>query len=93
MTSIAAVAALAGVSTATVSRVLNRTKAVNDETRERVEAAVAKLGYRANPFARSLISGESRLILVIVPDMTLCRSSDPTPWSSASTTSPPVRNS
>lgn len=67
--SIAAVAALAGVSTATVSRVLNRTKAVNDETRERVQAAVAKLGYRANPFARSLISGESRLILVIVPDM------------------------
>lgn len=67
--SIAAVAALAGVSTATVSRVLNQTKAVNAETRERVQAAVAKLGYRANPFARSLISGESRLILVIVPDM------------------------
>lgn len=63
-----AVAALAGVSTATVSRVLNRSKPVNAETRERVEAAVAQLGYRANPFARSLISGESRLILVLVPD-------------------------
>lgn len=67
--SIAAVAALAGVSTATVSRVLNQTKAVNAETRERVEAAVAQLGYRANPFARSLTSGESRLILVVVPDV------------------------
>lgn len=66
--SISAVAALAGVSTATVSRVLNRSKPVNAETRERVEAAVAQLGYRANPFARSLMSGESRLILVLVPD-------------------------
>ncbi|MFG6428969.1 LacI family DNA-binding transcriptional regulator [Roseateles sp. LYH14W] len=67
--SIAAVAALAGVSTATVSRVLNQSKPVNAETRERVEAAVAQLGYRANPFARSLTSGESRLILVVVPDV------------------------
>ncbi len=67
--SIAAVAALAGVSTATVSRVLNQSKPVNAETRGRVEAAVAQLGYRANPFARSLISGASQLILVVVPDM------------------------
>jgi len=57
------------VSTATVSRVLNQSKPVNAETRERVEAAVAQLGYRANPFARSLTSGESRLILVVVPDV------------------------
>lgn len=67
--SIAAVAALAGVSTATVSRVLNQSKPVNAETRERVQAAVAQLGYRANPFARSLTRGESRLILVVVPDV------------------------
>src|SRR5215469_13356137 len=67
--SIAAVATLAGVSTATVSRVLNQSKPVNAETRERVEAAVTQLGYRANPFARSLTRGESRLILVVVPDM------------------------
>ena len=67
--SIAAVAALAGVSTATVSRVLNQSKPVSAEIRERVEAAVAQLGYRANPFARSLISGESRLILLVVPDI------------------------
>lgn len=67
--SIAAVAALAAVSTATVSRVLNQSKPVSAEIRERVEAAVARLGYRANPFARSLLSGESRLILVVVPDI------------------------
>ncbi|MEK8026908.1 LacI family DNA-binding transcriptional regulator [Ideonella sp. BYS139W] len=66
--SISAVAALAGVSTATVSRVLNRSKPVNAETQQRVEAAVSQLGYRANPFARSLTSGESRLILVLTPD-------------------------
>lgn len=66
--SIAEVAQLAGVSTATVSRVLNRSKPVNEDTRLRVEAAVHQLGYRANPFARSLMSGESRLILVLVPD-------------------------
>jgi len=66
--SIVAVATLAGVSTATVSRVLNRSKPVNADTRQRVEAAVAQLGYRANPFARTLSSGESRLILVLVPD-------------------------
>jgi DNA-binding LacI/PurR family transcriptional regulator len=67
--SIAAVAALAEVSTATVSRVLNQSKPVNSDTRLRVETAVAQLGYRANPFARSLSSGESRLILVLVPDI------------------------
>lgn len=67
-TSISAVAELAGVSTATVSRVLNQSKPVSAQTRERVEAAVAQLGYRANPFARSLMSGQSRLILVLVPD-------------------------
>lgn len=67
--SISAVAALAGVSTATVSRVLNQSKPVNAETRERVEAAVARLSYRANPFARSLTSGESRLILIMVPGL------------------------
>lgn len=68
LASISAVAAQAGVSIATVSRVLNGTKAVNAATRERVEAAVAQLGYRANALARSLGRGESRLLLVLVPD-------------------------
>lgn len=66
--SISAVAEQAGVSIATVSRVINASKPVSADTRERVEAAVAALGYRANPFARSLMRGESRLLLVLVPD-------------------------
>lgn len=66
--SINAVAALAGVSTATVSRVLNNSKPVNDATRRKVEAAVAQLGYRANAFGRILRKAESRLLLVLVPD-------------------------
>ena len=66
--SISAVAAHAGVSIATVSRVLNASKPVSADTRERVETAVATLGYRANALARSLMRGESRLLLVLVPD-------------------------
>jgi DNA-binding LacI/PurR family transcriptional regulator len=66
--SISAVAGHAGVSIATVSRVLNGTKAVNADTRARVEAAVDALGYRANALARSLMRGETRLLLVLVPD-------------------------
>ncbi|PQO99885.1 LacI family transcriptional regulator [Massilia phosphatilytica] len=66
--SISAVAEQAGVSIATVSRVINASKPVSADTRERVEAAVAALGYRANALARSLTRGESRLLLVLVPD-------------------------
>ncbi len=66
--SIDAVAKLAGVSTATVSRVMNGTKAVSQSARSRVERSVAELGYRANAFGRSLSTGRSRLILVLVPD-------------------------
>jgi DNA-binding LacI/PurR family transcriptional regulator len=66
--SISTVAARAGVSIATVSRVINASKPVSADTRERVEAAVAALGYRAYPFARSLTPGASRLLLVLVPD-------------------------
>lgn len=68
MASISAVASAAGVSIATVSRVLNGTKAVNADTRARVEAAVEALGYRTNALARSLMRGETRLLLVLVPD-------------------------
>jgi DNA-binding LacI/PurR family transcriptional regulator len=68
LASISSVAQHAGVSIATVSRVLNGTKAVNDDTRARVEASVAALGYRANALARSLMRGETRLLLVLVPD-------------------------
>ncbi|WP_244129592.1 LacI family DNA-binding transcriptional regulator [Burkholderia gladioli] len=66
--SIDAVAREAGVSIATVSRVLNGTKAVSAATRQRVESAVKALDYRANPFGRSLSTGESRIVLMLMPD-------------------------
>ena len=50
------VAAVAGVSHQTVSRVLNGLSGVRPETKERVEAAVAGLGYRCNLAARMLAS-------------------------------------
>lgn len=66
--SIHAVAERAGVSIATVSRVLNNSKPVNDDTRRRVEEAVQALGYRTNMAGRSLAKSQSRLLMVLVPD-------------------------
>jgi len=48
------VASLAGVSTSTVSHVLNETRHVEPETRERVLSAVKSVGYRRDALARSL---------------------------------------
>ena len=62
------VAALAGVSIKTVSRVVNREPNVRDETRARVEKAISKLKYRPNQAARSLASHHSRLIGLIYDD-------------------------
>ncbi len=56
------VAELAGVSIMTVSRVLNGHPHVNAATRERVEHAVAALGYHANMAARTLAGGRSHVI-------------------------------
>ncbi|MFG6443288.1 LacI family DNA-binding transcriptional regulator [Roseateles sp. LKC17W] len=56
------VAALAKVSIRTVSRVINRSKFVNAETRSRVEAAVEELGFRPSLRARGLATGRSYLI-------------------------------
>lgn len=61
------VAQLAGVSTATVSRVLNSPEQVDPATRERVRAAAAKLRYVPHGAARSLRSQRSRLIGAVVP--------------------------
>src|SRR6478736_4045404 len=59
------VARLAGVSHQTVSRVLNAHPNVKPETRRRVEAAIAELGYRRNVAARTLVTGRSSTIGVI----------------------------
>jgi LacI family transcriptional regulator len=61
------VAAVAGVSTATASRALNRPAAVSDALRDRVGAAVAQLRYLPNQTARALSSLHSGLVGVLVP--------------------------
>jgi LacI family transcriptional regulator, repressor for deo operon, udp, cdd, tsx, nupC, and nupG len=66
--SIADVAQRAGVSVATVSRVLNGHTNVRQPTREKVLEAVAASGYRINELARNLRTAESRLLLTMVPD-------------------------
>jgi DNA-binding LacI/PurR family transcriptional regulator len=58
------VARAAGVSQATVSRALSGSSEVSEETRARVQAVAARLGYRPNLVARSLVRGESRTIAV-----------------------------
>jgi len=63
-----AVAELAGVSTATVSRVLNDSARVSDTARRSVEAAVAKLGYVPNPAARSLARRRTDTIALVVSE-------------------------
>ncbi|WP_307717612.1 LacI family DNA-binding transcriptional regulator [Streptomyces sp. V4I23] len=63
------VARRAGVSTATVSRVLNRNYPVAAATRERVEAAMRELGYVVNAHARALAGVSGRTVGIIVNDV------------------------
>lgn len=63
------VARAAGVSPATVSRVLNGTAGVKPEKIEKVRAALAQFGYKANPFARSLLSEGLKVVGVLVPNL------------------------
>lgn len=63
------VAEAAGVSVTTVSRVLSNHGPVRAEVRERVQAAIAQLGYRPNAAARRLRSGDTATIGLIVSDV------------------------
>lgn len=63
------VARLAGVSSATVSRVLNQSDKVQSETRRRVLDAMEQLQYAPNMSSRNLRRQETRMILVIVPTL------------------------
>jgi LacI family transcriptional regulator len=63
------VATTAGVSPATVSRVLNQSATVTPKTKERVMLAIEKLGYHPNAAAKNLRSQRSMTICVIVPDI------------------------
>lgn len=69
MASIKDVALKAGVSIATVSRMMAGKGYVSEETRERVQAAIDELGYRPNRVAQSLREQKSRIIGLIVSDI------------------------
>ncbi len=70
MSTMVDVARLAGVSTATVSRVLNDPDRVKTETRETVLRAIASCGYQYNALARGFVTKRSNTIGVIVPSIT-----------------------
>lgn len=67
--SIRHVAAIAGVSVATVSRVLNTPELVKPDTADRVRSAIRRLNYRPNPFAKGLTTRRSRLLGLSVPEL------------------------
>ncbi|MGY2895329.1 LacI family DNA-binding transcriptional regulator [Deinococcus sp. UYEF24] len=67
---IADVARHAGVSTATVSFVLNKTKTVTAEVRDRVLSSTQELGYQPSHAARALRTGKTATIGLIIPDLT-----------------------
>ncbi|MFA5719502.1 MAG: LacI family DNA-binding transcriptional regulator, partial [Acholeplasmataceae bacterium] len=64
------VALAAGVSLATVSRVLNNPEKVKEETRNRVLKVIDELGYRPNVIARGLASRKTTTVGVLVSDVT-----------------------
>ena len=76
------VAAAAGVSVTTVSLVLNdRPARVSTEKREAIARAVKQLNYVPNQNARSLVTKQSKLVALIVPDIETCSSRrSPNAW-------------
>jgi LacI family transcriptional regulator len=69
MANIYEVAALAGVSLATVSRVINPGAKVSDKTREKVLAAMQQLGYQPNAIAQALATRTSNCVGVMVSEL------------------------
>jgi LacI family transcriptional regulator len=67
---IAKVAAQAGVGVGTVSRVLNGSPSVSEETRQRVLEAIAALDYRPSAVARALSTGRTNAVGVVAPFFT-----------------------
>lgn len=64
------VAARAGVSHQTVSRVINGVERVSPKTREKVERAIAELGYRPNALAREMSLGRTHAFACLSPNLT-----------------------
>ena len=70
MSTIRDVAERAGVSTMTVSRVINNSGYISQDARERVEAAVAEIGYVPNTLARSLRFKQTKTLALVLTDIT-----------------------
>lgn len=65
------IARIAGVSVATVSRVVNnKSKGVSEETRKRIWQLVEEYNYQPSAMARGLVTGTSKIIGLIIPDIT-----------------------
>jgi len=64
------VAARAGVSHQTVSRVINNSERVNDDTRTRVQAAISEMGYLPNAIARFMARGRTYNLACFSPNLT-----------------------
>jgi LacI family transcriptional regulator len=64
------VAQRAGVSISTVSHVINETRFVSDELRERVLRAMRVLDYQPNVVARSLRTKRTQMVALVIPDIT-----------------------
>jgi len=69
---LADVAAAAGVSKAAVSRVINDAPGVSAQTREHVRKVIAQLGFRPDPVARALASGHGDVVELVVVDHPSC---------------------
>ncbi len=69
MTTLLDVARRAGVSKSTVSNVIRGASLVSESTRERVERAIADVGYHPNAIARALKARTSTAIGIVVPDL------------------------
>ncbi|MER6611885.1 LacI family DNA-binding transcriptional regulator [Streptomyces xantholiticus] len=72
METIVDVSQLAGVSTSTVSHVLNATRPVREDTRSRVQAAIRATGYRRDSVARAMRRSRTDSIGLVVSDVTSC---------------------
>jgi len=58
-----------GISTASVSRALNRPERVSEKMRERVKTAADEMGYRTNMLGSSLRTSKTKNIMAIIPDL------------------------
>ncbi|MFD0670590.1 LacI family DNA-binding transcriptional regulator [Cohnella sp. GCM10027633] len=70
MVTIYDIAAKAGVSAMTVSRVINNTGKISDKTRAKVRRVMDELGYVQNQMARSLVLQQSNLLFLLITDIT-----------------------